>query len=109
MHSELIENQNKYIQKAYRKGNVLYSVQQQGDDEGHQLIELSCINVKLESFWAGEWQSTWVLKDGKLSGDLKIRSHYFEMGNMQFNLDQTFDSINVKDIKNAKDIVSAIN
>jgi hypothetical protein len=30
------------------------------------------------------------------------------MGNSQFNLDKTFDSINVKDISNAKDIVDAI-
>ena len=43
-----------------------------------------------------------------LSGELHIRTHYFEMGNMQFNLDKTFDSINVKDISNAKDIVDAI-
>lgn len=30
------------------------------------------------------------------------------MGNSQFNLDKKFDSINVKDISNAKDIVDAI-
>ena len=43
-----------------------------------------------------------------LSGDLKIRAHYFEMGNMQFNLDKTFNSIDVKDINDAKDIIAAI-
>jgi hypothetical protein len=30
------------------------------------------------------------------------------MGNMQFNLDKTFDSIPCKDITKAKDIVAAI-
>jgi hypothetical protein len=30
------------------------------------------------------------------------------MGNMQFNLDQTFDSVNVKDSSNAADIIAAI-
>ena len=58
--------------------------------------------------WAGEWQSTWTVSGGKLSGDLKIMSHYFEMGNMQFNLDKQFDSIPVKNIASAKDVVAAI-
>ena len=64
--------------------------------------------MKLDSFWAGEWQGTWTVKDGVLSGDLKIRAHYFEMGNIQFNLDKTFDSINVQNINDAKDIIAAI-
>ena len=53
--------------------------------------------------------STWTLKDGKLSGELKIRCHYFEMGNMQFNLDKEYDSVIVKDISKASSIVDAIN
>jgi hypothetical protein len=77
-----------------------------GDD--NQVIEISCHNIKLESMWAGEWQSTWTIQGGKLSGDLKIKSHYFEMGNMQFSLEKTFDSIPVKDISSTKDIVAAI-
>ena len=72
------------------------------------MIELSCMNVKLDAFWTGEWQSTWTVNNGVLSGDLKIRAHYFEMGNMQFNLDKTFDSINVPNINSAKDIIAAI-
>lgn len=66
------------------------------------------MNVKLESFWSGEWQSTWTVKDGQLSGDLKIRAHYFEMGNMQFNLDKTFDGVAVKDVNDAKEIFASI-
>lgn len=107
MRDSLITSLEAYTAKAYRKGKLLYSVQQQ-EDEGHQLIELSCHNVKLDSFWSGEWQSTWTLKDGVLSGNLKIRCHYFEQGNMAFNLDKTFESIAVKDISSAKDIVAAI-
>lgn len=37
-----------------------------------------------------------------------IRSHYFEMGNMQFNLDQTFENVAVKDSSNAADIITTI-
>jgi hypothetical protein len=71
-------------------------------------MEISCLNIKLESMWAGEWQSTWTLQQGKLSGDLKIRSHYFEVGNMMFSLDKSFDSIPVKDSANPKEIIAAI-
>ena len=77
----------KYIDEKYKKGKALYAVTQ-GDDENHQIIEISCQNYKLESFWSGEWQSSFSVKDGVVSGDLKIRCHYFEMGNMQFNLDK---------------------
>jgi hypothetical protein len=95
-----------YIDASFRNGKCIFAVQQMGDD--HQLIEISCHNIKLESMWAGEWQSTWTVQGGKLSGDLKIKSHYFEMGNMQFSLEKTFDSIPVKDISSAKDLVAAI-
>ena len=65
--------------------------------------------MKLDAFWAGEWQSTWEVKDGgkSLTGTLRIRCHYFEMGNMQFNLDRVFDNIPVK-TPSAKDIVTSI-
>lgn len=86
-HADLTSQVQSYVGAAFRKGKALYSVQQQGDDEGHQQIIVSCQNNKLDSFWAGEWQSTWTLEAGKLSGELMIRAHYFEMGNMQFNLD----------------------
>ena len=50
----------------------------------------------------------WELKDGKLSGNLKIKSHYFEMGNMQFNLDKKYENLPVKDATKASEIVKAI-
>ena len=98
-----------YTENSFRnQGNTkaLYAVHQVAED--HLLIEISCLNIKLESMWAGEWQSTWNLEGGKLSGDLKVRSHYFEMGNMQFSLDKQFDSIPVKDVTSAKAVVDAI-
>jgi hypothetical protein len=52
--------------------------------------------------------STWVIKNGKLSGDLKIKCHYFEMGNMQFNLEKEYDIVLVKDISKASSIVDSI-
>ena len=108
MRTDLVAELDAYCAKAFRKGKVLYNLSQQGEDAGHQVIEISCHNNKLDSFWSGEWQSTWTLNAGKLSGDLKIRCHYFEMGNIQFNLDKTFEDVAVKDATSAKDIVEAI-
>ena len=52
--------------------------------------------------------STWVIKNGKLSGELKIKCHYFEMGNMQFNLEKEYDVVLVKDISKASSVVDSI-
>ena len=62
----------------------------------------------MDSFWTGEWLSTLVIKNGKLSGDLKIKCHYFEMGNMQFNLDKEYDVVLVKDITKASNVIDSI-
>ena len=62
----------------------------------------------MDSFWTGEWLSTWVIKNGKLSGDLKIKCHYFDMGNMQFNLDKEYDVVLVKDITKASNVIDSI-
>ena len=71
------------------------------------MIEISAHPSKLESFWAGEWLNTYTYSNGHLSGHIVIKNHYFESGNMQFNLDKSFDSIPLKD-QSAKSIVDAI-
>ena len=48
------------------------------------------------------------MSGGVLSGSLKIRCHYFEMGNLQFNLDKAFDSVACKDVTSADEIVASI-
>ena len=58
--------------------------------------------------WSGEWQSTWTLQNGQLSGSIKVKTHYFEMGNMQMTLDKEFDSLALKNAGDAKDIIAAI-
>ncbi len=49
-----------------------------------------------------------MIKNGKLSGDLKIKCHYFEMGNIQFNLDKEYDVVLVKDITKASSVIDSI-
>jgi len=43
-----------------------------------------------------------------LSGQIKINCHYYEKGNMQQSFNKKFDSIPVKNIASADDIVKAI-
>ena len=70
---------------SFRKGKALFAVNLDGDKV---IIDFSCHNSKLDSFWAGEWLSTYTIDQGVLSSVIKIKSHYFEMGNMMFNLDK---------------------
>ena len=58
--------------------------------------------------WSGEWLSTWTVQNGQLSGSIKVKTHYFEMGNMQMTLDKEFDSIALKNASDAKDVIAAI-
>jgi hypothetical protein len=56
----LISELATYTDQSFRNmGNTraLYAVHQLAEDNIQ--IEISCHNIKLESKWAGEWQSTW--------------------------------------------------
>lgn len=98
-----------YIIHNYAINKAKYNIHQQGDDNNQQIIiEISCHNAKLESFWAGEWQSTWTLSNGAISGDLKVRAHYYEGGNISVNLDKQFDSVPCQNTANAAEIVAGI-
>ena len=59
--------------------------------------------VNLRNMWTGEWISIWKHQGNSLTGTIKICSHYFEEGNLQFS--QTKDvSLNV----NRSDIARCI-
>lgn len=105
---QLVQALSAYLKTSYAEKKALYAVNQQGESEGHQVIEISCQNIKLESMWSGEWQSTWTLQNGQLSGSIKVKTHYFEMGNMQMTLDKEFDSIALKNAGETKDVIAAI-
>jgi hypothetical protein len=43
---------------SFRKGKALFAVNLDGEKI---IIDFSCHNSKLESFWAGEWLSTYTI------------------------------------------------
>mmetsp|Transcript_20042 Transcript_20042/g.19023 ORF Transcript_20042/g.19023 Transcript_20042/m.19023 type:complete len:84 (+) Transcript_20042:636-887(+) len=81
----------KYLSTQYRKGTASYSVFVA--PEGHIAINISCHNLNFANYWGGEWISQWQVdaNSGALSGTIKVHNHYFEQGNIQFNLKKQVD------------------
>jgi F-actin capping protein alpha subunit len=73
-------------------------------------VEISCHNFNFKNFWGGEFLSSYVveLASENISGTAKFHNHYFEQGNIQFNLKKSFPSQKLKTLS-AKGIVDAIN
>ena len=78
LRNALITELGEYTKRNFSEGKVKFNIYQQGDNAKHQIINISCLNLKLECFWSGEWQSIYTLKDGVLTGSLSLTCHYFE-------------------------------
>jgi hypothetical protein len=48
---------DEYVGRKFHPGTTRANVYFNAD--GLLQIEIACINLKLDSFWGGEWQSTW--------------------------------------------------
>lgn len=64
LRDQLCVEMEAYIKKAYRTPKCKYNIHLKDADPNHMIIEISCINVSLQNFWAGEWQNTYVVKNG---------------------------------------------
>ena len=53
-------------------------------------VNISCHNLNFANFWGGEWVSNWHFdsSSGQISGHIRVHNHYFEQGNIQFNLNK---------------------
>jgi len=91
LRDDIVNAMNSYLNRQFRKGTTEFGVYCNAD--GSEIrIEISCHNLNFKSFWGGEWLSTWVITPaaGTISGSVKIRNHYFESGNIQFNMGKDF-------------------
>lgn len=52
-------------------------------------VGLTGKNVQLGNFYSGEWTSKWKITKGSIEGNITIKSHFFESGNVQFNQKKT--------------------
>lgn len=82
-----------YVFRVFKEGTTRASLC--FNQSGHLQIDISCINLNFTSYWGGEWQSQWCVdtQNSCLYGSIKINNHYFEAGNIQFNLDRKFDAV----------------
>ena len=64
---------------------------------GQLQIDISCISTNFQAFWGGEWQAEWLVdtQSQSLNGTIKINNHYFEAGNIQFNLKKQIGPISL--------------
>lgn len=94
----LVESLDKYISEHYKQMTTLGSVSIKGSDIITTDIEISCHNLNHKNFWGGEWLSRWSIthtlgaSDFQITGKINILNHYFEQGNIQFELEKTFDT-----------------
>ena len=95
-----------YVNRQFRKGTTLHSV---FVDESTLKVEISCHNFNFKNFWGGEFISSYIIELGSenLSGSVKLHNHYFEQGNIQFNLKKAFPPQKLKTLS-AKAIVDLI-
>ena len=79
-------------------------------DEQSIKVEISCHNFNFKNFWGGEWLSSWTLDLAQetITGQIKVHNHYFEQGNIQFNLNRDFTATKVTGGLTGKSIVDAI-
>lgn len=60
-----------------------------------------------ENYYTGQWNSTYVVKNGVIKGDVKVDIHYYEDGNVRLNFDETVEE--PMTAASAKAIVNFIN
>ena len=87
---EAVDNKMKeYLNKCYKTDVTKYNVYY---DEDKIVVLISAHNLNLKSFWSGEWLSTWEMNinSKEINGTLRANTYYYEEGNIQFNLDTSF-------------------
>ena len=98
---------DEYVRVNYKEGTARACLC--FNQDGHLQIDISCINTNFAAFWGGEWQASWLVdtQANTLSGKIKINNHYFENGNIQFNLEKDFANVPLA-AADAENIVKAI-
>jgi capping protein alpha len=84
-----------YINRQFRRETTLFGVY--ATDENTIRVEISCHNFSFKNFWGGEWISSWIIdrSSESVSGQIKVHNHYFEQGNIQFNLNKEFPKASI--------------
>ena len=90
MRDDIVKAMNTYLSTQYRKGTSEFAVYSEGDGSSLK-VEISCHNLNFKNFWGGEWSSAWTIdmnNGAAVTGYVRVHNHYFEQGNIQFNLEK---------------------
>jgi hypothetical protein len=103
---EVVNQMNAYLNRQFRKGTTKFSV---FSDQSTLKVEISCHNLNFKNYWGGEWLSSWTvdLSSNTVTGTIKVHNHYFEQGNIQFNLNKNIPAGKLTNL-NGKAIVDFI-
>lgn len=71
---------------------------------------ISAVSTLTLMHFGVEWQASWLIdtQNNSLSGSIKINNHYFENGNIHFNLNREFANIPLA-AADGENIIAAIN
>lgn len=85
------EEVDAYVERQFTKNKARASIC--FNEEGKLQVDISCISTNLGKFWTGEWQSQFLvdIQGQTMTGSVRINSHFWENGNVQFNLIKNFD------------------
>lgn len=61
----------------------------QTEESLHIYVGITSKNIQLPNYYTGEWVSKWKIQKGLIEGNITIKSHFFESGNVQFNQKKT--------------------
>lgn len=89
LRDEIVKAMNAYLNRQFRKGTTEFGVYAAYDGTAIT-VEISSHNFNFKSYWGGEWLSSWRidLAAATVQGSIKVHNHYFEQGNIQFNLNK---------------------
>ena len=82
-----------------------------GEDSLGVHLGITGKNVQLGNFVTGEWVSRWLVKKGSIEGNISVRAHFFESGNVQFNQKRTVNrefTFEESMAENAKNIMKVV-
>lgn len=99
---------SEYIANQYYDDTALCSVYAKGSTLS---VVISAEKLNLRNFWSGSWISTWTIEVGPASmdvaGEIKVRAHYFEDGNVQLQTKKACKSTSIPK-GGAADVASAV-
>jgi capping protein alpha len=89
-----------YVADRYAEGGAAAAVYCSAAAPGELQVVVSGEKVNLRNFWSGQFASTWAVTLGPeataVAGEVKVRAHYFEEGNVQLQTKKTLPAVPLK-------------